>query len=418
MAVPQKRLLFRQEVIEFQRQNRQWGRVVPLQPWPVRLTFYLVTLSIIAIVAFLALGHYARKETVTGYLAPAAGTARVFAARGGTVTGVHVRQGELVQEGQPLFTLAVEQIAADNKDVDASILATLERQGESLGRQIAAEERRGEAERRRLTAQIANYQAQLGQMAAQVAIQGERIKVAEKILNSGAQLVSRGLVSEIDQRRREENLLEQTQHLSGMAEDKTKLQDQMDEAKFNLEVLPTVTADKLQKLRGDLAATEQRIDEVNGRRAYIVRAPLSGRVAMLQATLGEVADPKRLLAQITPGDSPLRAELFVPVRAIGFMHPGQDVRIQYDAFPYQHYGTYKARIVSISQTIVTANDVVGPVAPKDPAYRAIAALERPDIDAYGKHIPLQTDMSLKAEVILERRTLVEWILDPLRRARG
>ena len=45
------------------------------------------------------------------------------------------------------------------------------------------------------------------------------------------------------------------------------------------------------------------------------------------------------------------------------------------------------------------------------------ALERPDIDAYGKRIPLQPDMLLKADIILERRTLVDWLLNPLLSAR-
>ena len=52
-----------------------------------------------------------------------------------------------------------------------------------------------------------------------------------------------------------------------------------------------------------------------------------------------------------------------------------------------------------------------------PAYRAIVELERPDIEAYGRRVPLQPDMLLRADIILERRTLVEWILDPLRSAR-
>lgn len=418
MGVPQKRPLFRQEVIEFQRQTRHWGRVVPIQPWPVRLTFWFITFSVAGVIAFLFVANYARKETVNGYLEPVAGTARVFAPRAGIISAISVKQGQTVQEGQPLFTVSIEQIAEDGDDVNATILAALDRQQRSLNRQVTAETARGVAERNRLTTQIASYATELGQLGAQIAIQQERINVAQRLLNTGAQLVSRGLVSEVDQRRREEGLLEHTQTLSAILQEQTKLQGQMNEARFNLEELPTVTADKLHQLQGELAAVEQRTAEVNGRRAYIVRAPLSGRISMLQASTGDVADPKRLLAQIMPDGSPLQAELFIPVRAIGFVRPGQDIRILYEAFPYQHYGTYRGKIVSISQTIVMENDVVGPVSLKGPAYRAIASLDRPDIDAFGKRVPLQADMVLRADVILERRTLVDWILNPLRSARG
>ncbi|MFC7538478.1 HlyD family efflux transporter periplasmic adaptor subunit [Siccirubricoccus deserti] len=78
---------------------------------------------------------------------------------------------------------------------------------------------------------------------------------------------------------------------------------------------------------------EQRTAEVNGRRAYIIRAPISGRVSSLQASVGQLADPRRLQLQIVPGESALQAELFIPARAIGFVELGQRVRILYDAFP-------------------------------------------------------------------------------------
>lgn len=417
MGELQKTPLFRQEVIEFQQRGRHWGRVVPVQPWPMRLTVWFITISVAIVIAGLFFAEYARKETVVGYLTPSAGTARIFAPQPGTISGVHVAQGQQVEEGQPLFTVAVEQIAADGRDVNASILATLERQLLSLQQQIGAEEQRGVSERARLTEQIRSLTAELSDIAAQIALQRERIAVVERLVASAAQLSNRGLISEVEQRRREEALLEQRLSLSAMSQQHTARQGQLSEARFNLEQLPTVTADRIQALHNQLASAEQRMAEVEGRRAFIVRAPIAGRVSSLQAMAGQPADPRRLLAQIIPGDSHLQAELFIPVRAIGFVEPGQMVRILYEAFPYQHFGTYRGRVLSVSQTILNASDVVGPVTLPGPAYRAIVTLERPDVDAYGRRVPLQPDMLLRADVILERRTLVDWLLNPLLSAR-
>jgi membrane fusion protein len=156
---------------------------------------------------------------------------------------------------------------------------------------------------------------------------------------------------------------------------------------------------------------------VNGRNAYIVRAPIGGRVSLLQASVGQVADPRRLQMQILPNGSPLQAELFIPARAIGFVEVGQDVRLLFDSFPYQRFGTYHGRITKVSQTVLLASDVASPIELKEPAYTATVALDRPDITANGKKIPLQPDMSLKADIILEKRTLVDWIFAPLRHLR-
>src|SRR6266498_3788659 len=54
---------------------------------------------------------------------------------------------------------------------------------------------------------------------------------------------------------------------------------------------------------------------------------------MLQATVGQFADPRHLQLEIVPRDSVLWAELFVATRAIGFVRPGQTVRSMYEAFP-------------------------------------------------------------------------------------
>ena len=42
-----------------------------------------------------------------------------------------------------------------------------------------------------------------------------------------------------------------------------------------------------------------------------------------------------------------------------------------------------------------------------------ATLDRPDVDAYGDRIPLQPDMLLRADIILDSRALMSWLLNPL-----
>lgn len=415
--VTRHRPLFRQEVIEFQQHDRQWGRVVPLQPLSTRLLVWFIIASIAAVVTFLFFAQYARKETVAGYLASAAGTTKIFAPSQGTVSALYVEQGQFVQEGQPLMRVAVDQISTDGQDINLSILTTLARQRESLTRQMAVEEQRAVSERNRLTSQVQGIGSELEQLGAQLAIQADRIRVVERLVASGAQLASRGLVSEIEQRRREDTLLEQRQSLSSLRQQVVERQSQLNEIRFTLEQLPMTTAEKLQNLRNELASVEQRYAEVDGRRAYVIRAPISGYISSLQASVGKTVDPRHLQLQILPAGNTLQAELFIPARAIGFVEIGQPVRLLYDAFPYQQFGTYQGRITRVSQTILTPTDIATPVDLKEPAYRATVELERPDVDAYGRKIPLQPDMLLKADVILQKRTLVEWILNPLLSAR-
>jgi membrane fusion protein len=413
MEAPLQRPLFRQEVIEFQQHNRQWGRVVPLQPQSTKLMVCFITAVAVALIAFLFFAQYARKETATGYLVPASGTAKVFAPQQGIISAIYVEQGQRVDEGQPLLAVATSQIATSGEDVNTAILATLQQQKQALTHKIVEEVHRATSEQQRLTAQVYEHGNVLGQLDSQLTVQRQRIAILEKMVEAGAQLRVKGLVSEVDQRHREETLLAQRQDLLSLNQKITERQGQLSEVRFNLEQLPFTQGDKVQALRNELSGVEQHIAEVNGRRAYIIRAPIAGQISLLQASVGQPANPQRLQLQIVPGDSRLQAELFVPTRAIGFVEVGQNVRILYDAFPYQHFGTYSGRIIKVSQTVLMSSDIPTPVTLTEPAYKVIIALDRPDIDAYGKKIVLQPDMLLRADIILERRTLMDWILNPL-----
>lgn len=405
--------LFRQEAIEFQQHHRQWGELALLQPLSTKIMTWFITIVVAVVLAFLFLGHYARKETVVGYLTPVAGTSKVFVPQQGTIKEIYVKEGQQIEKGQPLFAVETSQIAANGQDVNTTMLDTLESQQNLLTNQIAAEQERTKSEQERLTALIAGLETEISQLQAQIELQNEQIRVSDNLVSSVTGLRAKGFISELEFRQRELASLERKQKLNSLNQQLAARHNQLTETRYSLQQLPTVMAQKIQSLRSDLSTTEQRIAEINGRRAYIIRAGAVGRVSTLQATVGQFADPRRLQLEIVPSDSVLQAELFVPTRAIGFVRPGQKVKMKYEAFPYQKFGTYTGQIIKVSHTIVTSADASGPIALREPVYRVTASLERTDIDAYGEKIPLQADMLLSADIILEHRSLVGWLLDPL-----
>jgi membrane fusion protein len=411
------RHLFRQEAVEFQRARQQWGDVAALQPLATKIFAWFLVGVVATLVVFAFLASYARKETAIGYLTPTTGTAKIFAPRSGTIRQVHVQEGDAVREGEPLLTIDTDQIASDGVDVNVALLDTLSAQRELLSKTIQAEEQRAGAERERLSSLAKGLGSEISQLHAQLQLQKERMEVANSDLDAGQQLRAKGYLTTIEQRRRQMVALEQQQAQQALIQQVAAKRNQLTETESSLNQLPTVMGQKVQALRNELSATEQRIAETRGRRAYVIRAPLAGRVSTLQATVGQNAHPQRPQLEIIPEHATLQAELFVPTRAIGFIEAGQPVRLLYDAFPYQHFGTYRGEVVRVSQTILMTSDTGGPIKLNEPTYRVIASLERQEIDVNGKPVALQPDMLLKADIILERRTLVDWLLSPLRSVR-
>jgi membrane fusion protein len=166
-------------------------------------------------------------------------------------------------------------------------------------------------------------------------------------------------------------------------------------------------------LRASALDLDQQATAIERNRAYVVSAPIAGQVTALQVTLGANPDSRMPLMAIVPTGGILQAEIYIPSRAIGFVKPGQEVRLLYDAFPYQRFGAYRGRVTTVSQAILAGSDVPAVIGAKEPVYRAVVALERQTIEAEGQTISLQSGGELTANIILDRRTLIDWILSPL-----
>jgi membrane fusion protein len=405
--------LFRQEALEFQQYRRQWGDVALLQPLSTKMLTWFMAAAVASLCVFLFKGQYARKEIASGYLTPVAGTSKVFASQQGTIRAVYVSEGQGVEQGQPLLTIDTSQIANDGADVSSTMLDALAARKDLLTQQIAAQQERAASDHERLTSLIQGAEIELSQLQAQIIAQRERARLSEEAAQAGGELRGKGYMAEVEFNKRRSAALEQKQWLNSLEQQFAARDNQLTETRNALQQLPILLAEKVRSIRDDLSALDVRIAELDGRRAYVLRAPIAGRVSTLQATVGQYAEPRRLQMEIVPAKTILQAELFVPTRAVGFVEPGQKIRIMYEAFPYQHYGTYSGRITKVSQTMVTATDAVGPLLLKEPAYRVTATIDQPEIEAKGRKIPLQPDMLLRADIMLEERPLIQWLIEPL-----
>ena len=115
----------------------------------------------------------------------------------------------------------------------------------------------------------------------------------------------------------------------------------------------------------------------------------------------------------------MEAELLVPSSAIGFIEPGDRVRLRYQAFPYQKFGHQEGRVSQINRSALSTAELLGRGRQEGEAlYRINVVLARQSVTAYGKPEPLKPGMMLEADVMGERRRLIEWMFEPLYSLKG
>ena len=411
-AQPARPPLFRPEVAE-----RNWELLASrgLMPRAPRFTTAAIVLLLVAFAVggtFLVRGVIPRVETAQGYLEPAGGVARVRAPRQAIVETIHVKDGQLVQRGDSLITLQSGQTTESGATAEAEIAVQLRAQRQDLETQIVRDQDWRRDEERRLKATVDDLINDLELFDRNMHTQQEQLRLAQLQADRIRDLVQRGTVSLDELQRRELAALSLRLAVQTAERELAAKRAQLVQARIALEQLPTSASERQRALRESLANVQQRLIELEARRAVIVRAPAAGRIAAIPALAGSAVDSGGLIATIVPDGAELRARLFVPTRSIGKVNAGQPVSLRYDAFPYQKYGSFKGRVEEISSSVLLPEEIqkIAPVRIAEPAYVLDVVLDRQSV-ALGSagQAALRPDMTFTAMIEIDRRPLLAWI---------
>jgi membrane fusion protein len=364
-------------------------------------------------VAFSAFAGVSRKETLSGYLAPVGGGVRVIAPRTGTLSRISVVPGRWVEAGAPLFLIQTAADLEGGGTLTASRAAAISGQIDALRRQLAAEDGSMTLEAAQAQARLTGLQKEAASIREQVAAQGARIASSVERLKSITPIRAKGFVSEDEVRNREEHLLSLRQGMSALQRQLAENEREQDRASIEARQAPASLIERKAVLHAQLAELKGRRVESDATGAQLIRAPVAGRIVALRAERGQAVSGGTPLLTIAPGEPRLQAILFAGPAVVGLIKKGQPVRVMYDAFPVARFGAQQGVVREISPAAVSSDDSKGPN-----RYRVEVDIERQGVDAAGAEAPLQPDMSVKADVILEKRSLLEWILQPLLTARA
>ncbi|WP_334177727.1 HlyD family efflux transporter periplasmic adaptor subunit [Pseudoxanthomonas sp.] len=407
--------LFRPEVLEAKRGS--WLGGISLAQ-PVRL--WVLTLSAVvvasAIVLFVTFGTYTRRSTVTGQLVPSQGLATVLAPATGVVTRLDASEGGRVEVGAVLAVVTVPRATLASGDTQVALEQQLgQRQAGLMSGQLA-QQRQLQAQRQGAREQLVVAQLELAQIESEVATRQDQIRIASETLERLRRLEDGQYVSVLQIKQQEAGVLEYTgqmQALQRQAIGTRRLIAQLQQA---VRELPAQGQASDAGFQSELAQLEQERVQTQASGALVVKAPVEGMVATQVVKPGQAVQAGQPLMTLLPGNGRLEAELLVPSRAIGFIEPGDRVLLRYQAFPYQKFGHQEGRVAAISRSALSPGELgalIGNAQHGEPFYRVTVSLARQAITAYGKPESLRPGMVLDADVLGERRALIEWIFEPL-----
>lgn len=340
-------------------------------------------------------------------LVPARGADPLRAPQSGIVTEVTAREGERIESGTAVVWIRSETLAERVGEKRAISLGI-----ESAKARIDVERRRHESqlkvdreERTRLEQRIVALDRQITNVKKEIVLLKQMAEQAKEARTQGVGTSGTVNAREMDLVRAEGSLARLEGDRAEARSAVARVSREMEVRERDLEAFERGQKDEIERNQVREAALQDSPVQSDGNRVA-VSAPCNAMVVRLhvKGKGAVVSEGDALVELVCEGDT-LEAEIAVEGSGFGLMHQDHTVKLFYDAFPHQRHGSRRGRV-----------RFIGPSGSGErPKLRVLASLT--DGQAFvvgGQTYPLMPGMSGRAEVIVDKRTPIGFLFQPLR----
>lgn len=282
------------------------------------------------------------------------------------------------------------------------------------------------------------YSERLDNLINQLAIQGQKIQqreqevaeleskidtltisysIATKELDLTKPLAEKNIVSKIELYKLERSVNELKGELSAVRLLAPKLMSAQQESILNRrETILSYRAEtraQLNELQNKLSRiNESQVGAQDKVTKALILSPVVGTIKTIHInTLGGVVKPGETIVEIVPTEDKLMVEAKVKPRDIGFLYPGLPAIVKITAYDFTRYGGLTGKVEHISAD--TTQDDEG-----NSFYLIRVRTDASSIkNKKGEEMPIIPGMLTEVDVITGKRTILEYMLNPILRAK-
>lgn len=380
---------------------------------------------------------------VTGEVIPASQVKTIQHLEGGIVREILVKEGNPVKLGQPLIVLEPTVSGADVGELRARLsslsadIARLDALSQGLPRPVFpkgyAEEhpelarqalkrfetqlRRHESEIKRQQEIIAQRQHEIREITTRI----ENSRLGLKLVREQITISESLLVDNLTNRFQHLDLLKEAQRLQGAMETDSaaleRTKSALMEARAELGKIKSIFNEEIQKSLDEARLSHKELSQrlqkfEDSLKRTIVRSPVDGVVKTLKVvTVGGVVRPGEPLVDIVPAGDHLVVEGKLPTRDIGHVAVGQVAVVKLATPDAIRFGSLKGNVINVSPDALITSD-------GKPFYKVRIATEQDYFQQGEYRYNLIPGLQVLASIQTGKRTVLEYIIDPVRYSMG
>lgn len=408
----------------------------PLTPYS-RYIASIISFSVIAFIMWASLGKLNVQSSATGKLIVAGHSQVIQIYEHSRLAVLHVKEGQKVNQGDALLTLDIlgvdEEVKGLQKKIDSLLLLKLRYQALSQEASPQKLYHFNKLDEKTKKSILISYQKEKDEFESNINLIDTEIEINNKnqtlihneLLSLNAlkenikqrfllkkKLFIKKIISQMEYLENEKELLEINRVITIKNAEYQLIKSQEKKLNENLDTLEKQKKlewhDKYKQYESELLIYSQNLNHAQKRQQLkTVRAPVTGTVQQItNYTLGSSLQPSQQVMTIIPDNQHNIAEVNILNKDIGFIHVGQKAMIKIDAFPYTRYGTLEGNITNIAKDSIQ-HEQLGLV------YPATIELNTQMIESNNQQYSLAPGMSLVAEIIIDKRRVIDYFLSPI-----
>ena len=364
-------------------------RLRPSPRWSKAVVWALIGTASFAFL-FALLAKIDEVVVAQGDLEPAGAVKPIKAVQSAVVEEIFVKEGQVVEAGQPLIRFDTDKSQAQKSNVS---------------RQLLIEQQRISEQANASRARLENLQAKRQSLISKRDSEKLSLVNQEDILRRLDYLTKQGGMGLV-QYMQEKDKGQQMRSQIAQTEAAIRQTDaELDE----------VSSDLLkQRKESDrqLSDLERQRVEVNEQlQTELLKSPVRGQVFDLTPTSkGYAVAPNEPLLKIVPLDK-LQAKVYVTSKDIGFVKVGQLSEVRLDSYPFTEFGSIKGRVKRIS-TDSLPPDEQNP----QPRFPVLIKLDQQKLEKNGRSYALKSGETLSANLVLREKRVITLLTDVIDRA--
>jgi len=368
-----------------------------------------------ALLAFVAIVEYSPVHRIAAFVDARSGLVRLKAPLDGRVARLAVKDGAMVKKGDLLAVIASERLREEGGGERAAVRQSVDAEKASIGREIDAARQEAAMNRLMLDKRLHGLRQERETLRADLR-SGERLLASLTAQSDHvASAAAEGYLPRQQAAQKRDEVSAQESRLASARGALARVEREIETSEAERQLVDARLAgviESRQRASGELNRLTLQ-SEIGAEQA--IRAPQDGRVSFASLADGQSVAVGQPLFTLAPANDSIVVKLLVAPAAVASVRPGVDIKLIFRAYPQERFGLFAARIDSVNEIPSLPGEVAQAPGASEPMFVAIATLPGELRSPSGETLPLKPGMLADALVPIERRTVLEWLLEPILR---